>query len=317
VRRLLASLPEDAPSFEDLVSRDNKIQSEIYAYQDKVAKKDVKAISIPTAIRVDSASEEGSCLIIAVPNSSSATIDTDVFSNLLRLRLGIPLLMPEGVECECGKELDAYGRHVLSQCGHGGLRQARHDAVAFELAAIAKDAGLSVSWNSAESLLAADPSLLKLKKLGSKGRTDLTFQNWSACQSMDIDVKITDPRALETRKKPPDPGTQAAFGEKEKIDKYAEAVGDSCGGLFSPFVMETFGRWGERSRSVFSTLVERLVIITGWKKSSATSYWRTRVSLAMHVTGMRLAMNKVAAMERSKEIHQLELELEDPFLDIF
>ena len=90
-----------------MVSRDNKIQSEIYAYQDKVAKKDVKAISIPTAIRVDSASEEGSCLITVVPNSSSATIDTDVFSNLLRLRLGIPLLMPEGVECECGKELDA------------------------------------------------------------------------------------------------------------------------------------------------------------------------------------------------------------------
>jgi hypothetical protein len=96
----------------------------------------------------------------------------------------------------------------------------------------------------------------------------------------------------------------------EKIDKYRSTV-EANGGLFEPFGLELYGRWGEAARSnVFKPLVTKLED-NGWDRSIASHYWCCRITLASMVTGMRLLLNRAAGLAADKEFHIFSQQDED------
>jgi hypothetical protein len=301
---------------DSLLEKGKKVQAQIYTFFDSVLLEKVRACSVDDCVRVDSSGAEGSTLITFIPSSSKDVITPIIFRNLLLLRLGMEL---EGVEdqlkCPCGKPVDRNGFHFLSNCSYGPLRIARHNAVASAIASMAQAAKLSTKLNSSESLTRLPSSVNSplrptSEPLGEKSSTDVTIYNWDSFHSLDIDVRITSPTSLSKRASAPAPGTQAAKIEQEKIDKYRSTV-EANGGLFEPFGLELYGRWGEAARSnVFKPLVTKLED-NGWDRSIASHYWCCRITLASMVTGMRLLLNRAAGLAADKEFHIFSQQDED------
>ena len=119
-------------------------------------------------------------------------------------------------------------------------------------------------------------------------------------KSMDIDVRITSPTSLSLEVKIPVPGSQAAIVERKKINKYRETI-EANGGLFEPFIIELYGRWGISAReNIFKPLLLKLVD-NGWDRGIASHYWTRRITMASMVTGMRLLLNRAAGLAADKE----------------
>jgi hypothetical protein len=118
---------------------------------------------------------------------------------------------------------------------------------------------------------------------------------------LDIDVTIVDQSAL--------PGAKSAAAEAAKGKLYNEHI-QSAGGLFKPFVIETYGRWGAEARNyIFPHLIDRIVTIRGWDRSIASNYWKTRITLASMVTGMSLLINRVKQLQVDRITDDMDDEL--------
>ena len=155
-----------------------------------------------------------------------------------------------------------------------------------------------------------DSETLKLCEIGTKQRIDLTADNFEPGRSMNIDVSITNPRSIQS--KSASAGKAAEIREKEKVKHYAEMI-ESTGSLFSPFVIESFGRWGNHARQLFKSLIERIITNSArssfhFQKSSIVYYWKAKITMALHrqaCTGLHVRINNF--IQRKQGIKQEKL----------
>ena len=95
----------------------------------------------------------------------------------------------------------------------------------------------------------------------------------------------------------------AAIVERKKINKYRETI-EANGGLFEPFIIELYGRWGISAReNIFKPLLTKLED-NGWDRGIASHYWTRRITMASMVTGMRLLLNRAAGLAADKEYQE-------------
>ena len=92
------------------------------------------------------------------------------------------------------------------------------------------------------------------------------------------------------------PGQAAKDREKDKIHKYGSLYAD-LGYVFKPCVVESFGRFGDRTAKLFDDLVTRVYAAKNYiPLAYHKQFWRTRILMAMHrnaALGVKRRMDKV------------------------
>jgi len=255
----------------------------------------LKARSKQIAIRLDSCSEEGSILITALPKYKEDSIEgKDLFRERLEMRLGLPIGYIQTGNCKCntpsGSFVDSTNFHLLSQCTSGNDPTITHNAVADVLVQMARRANLTARKEDRAILLANDPDC--------KHRMDVVIDNFSNGSSLSLDVSIIDPRGAVYSSTCSEllPGKAANDKEQVKIRKYgAIYAGQGC--LFEPFVLESFGRFGHRTRKIFQELLQRVFAAHDYLPLAYHKlFWKTRILMALHrnaAIGVKKRMDNV------------------------
>ena len=188
---------------------------------------------------------------------------------LARMRVGLPLDALESRFCPgCGVAMDAFGDHVLS-CHKLGI-YARHNEVRNELASLCADLNLQVELEKGP-----EGSSLRPGDVLVHGLVDVPL-------AVDVGVVHT----LQSSIPPADvkPGQHAKKMERRKILE-RQALCHHSGWSFTPFVMETIGRWGGKAEHLLQQLVTRWANLQGCSKPEAALLCRSRLQLAL-VRGM-------------------------------
>jgi len=185
--------------------------------------------------------------------------------------------------------VDPAGHHLLSQCCAGGERTTTHDAIAQEIVHMVRAGNNSARREDRQIILENDPN--------SKQRMDVIIDNFEDGSSLSIDVSIVDCRNVQyARNAELLPGQAAKDRENYKIKKYG-SVYANLGYTFKPFVVESFGRFGDRTAKLFDELALRVHaarphIPLAYHKH----FWRTRIIMAMHrnaALGVKKRMDNV------------------------
>jgi hypothetical protein len=229
--------------------------------------------------RMNSCCHEGAVLITALPcHDDFRLIGDHLFRERLQMRLGlsIPGIIPGKCLCKHGSN-DIYGYHLLSVCNMGNQRIITHNAVRDSTREMCKAAGLTTRIE--------DMQTLKQNDIDTKSRVDITCDNFLPGVPMGIDNSIADPRQTGLTVKPI-PGKAAKKREYSKIKKYRTDLARQ-GTRFEPFVLESYGRWGYRTRVIFKQLISKIMDNSklhagALDQSVVTHYWRCKVTLAMH-----------------------------------
>jgi hypothetical protein len=263
-------------------SKSNKLQAKLTI---KIHEETLKSIysswSTADINRLHSCSREGGIIITASPAYEDNRISLQfIFRERLLMRLGLPYYeIPTGY-CHCNKNIkilvDREGYHLSAVCPKGGERQAKHNAILCVVSQMCTHAGLT---NRRE-----DSEVLKLIDIDTKERIDLVVDNFLPGISLNIDVAVCDPRQL--RGTTPEPGKAAKMREQVKNKHYLERI-ERTGSKFHPFVLESFGRWGEEARQIFDQIIERMTFhgsttFFNLPKSWIVHYWRSRITMALH-----------------------------------
>ena len=270
----------------DLCEEDFNLQHLLVGQHQQLKRDNLLQKSDNIRIRINSASNEGSYLITAIPKFDNLKI-----SNPLQMRerwcarLGLRIDYIKPIECLCSRKidkktkkkripvfLDTKGVHLNSICPCGNQRQQTHDTIKMELYKLIKACGY---FNCAIE----DNTLIKNIDNTINKRVDLNIFQFSGNKSMGIDISVTDPRCPAFRDSTK-PGSAAKLAEKKKISKYELFYTND---FFEPFVMEALGRWGERANTLFQILIQQLHVIQSYiPEETLMTYWKTRISVAMH-----------------------------------
>ena len=184
---------------------------------------------------------------------------------LARFRLGLPLDALENRYCPgCGAAMDAYGDHVLS-CHKLGI-YARHNEVRNELASLCGDLSLKVEMEKGP-----DGSSLRPGDVLVHGLVDVPL-------AVDVGVFHTlQPSILPADVKP---GQLAKKMEQRKVHE-RQALCHRSGWSFTPFAMETIGRWGGKAEQLLQKIVNLWANNRGCTKREAAVLCRSRLQLAL------------------------------------
>jgi hypothetical protein len=120
---------------------------------------------------------------------------------------------------------------------------------------------------------------------------DIRVPAFEVSKSLNLDISITDPRFLYGAKKIPIPGLAARNREEQKIRKYVKEL-DPDVTVFHPFVLEVFGRWGTRTRAIFSQIVRKWCAREGLSESEVSHRWKVNITAQMMVVGIREVLHK-------------------------
>jgi hypothetical protein len=233
--------------------------------------------STPDLNRLSSCSQEGGIIITALPTYKDFRINLPhAFRERLLMRFGLPNSQIPSGQCICDNihSIDKQGYHLLSVCKVGNQRQTTHNAVRDSLAQLCQYAGLVTRKETSETLQLID--------IDNNQRLDIVCDNFNPGVALNIDVSVTDPRQLSIKR--PVPGRAAQIREAEKMKKYSGNI-TRAGSLFSPFVLESFGRWGDSARDLFSHLMEKVPLESDQSflpKSWISHFWKAKITMAMH-----------------------------------
>jgi hypothetical protein len=254
------------------------------------------------AARLDSCSEEGAVLVTCIPNHPGLTIaNGEKMQERLCMRAGLAIPYIVCGPCtSCGKPgayVDAQNFHLLSGCNAGGERYRNHNGVRDSLLDLCKEGTMTCRPGGRSVCLAHEP--------GTRKSVDMTVDNFDGPVPLGIDVSVTDPRQTTyfRARRPIVPGRASLDREKFKVGKYTEAyVSQQC--LFEPFVLESFGRFGNRTRSLFNQIVDRVQASKDSQSSPfMKNHWRMRVVMALHINacnGVRERMDEVLLGRRGE-----------------
>jgi hypothetical protein len=273
---------------------------------------------VPEINILDSASREGGIIITVSPAYKGFRItQKHYFRERLLMRFGLPYHAIPAGPCLCNSKnenlVDKEGFHLLAGCENGNQRQQTHNAVVHVLSSMLSHAGII---NRTE-----DSKIIQSVDIYSQKRIDITADNFIPGVSLNLDVSITDPRQLHFAK--PVPGKAALMREKEKISIYGETF-KKAGAIFSPFVLESFGRWGDNARTIFKEIVDHMSIhgsqaFFHLPRTRVVQYWRSKITMAMHrqaSIGLHLRINALnqwrQGIKNSKNYLVPVVEFDDP-----
>ena len=229
--------------------------------------------------RLNSCCYEGAVLITALPCREDFRIAADhLFRERLLMRLGLPIpgIIPGKCLCKHGSN-DIYGYHLLSVCNKGNQRISSHNAIRDSFCDMCRAAGLTTRIEDLETL--------KQGNIDTKSRVDAICDNFLPGIPMAFDHSIADPRQSGLSLKPI-PGKAAKKREHSKVNKFRDNLARQ-GTRFEPFVLESYGRWGFRTRIIFKDLISKIkenskLHACSLDKSVLTHFWRCKITLAMH-----------------------------------
>ena len=228
----------------------NKIASDIAA--DLIA----NSQSERTAARLRSVQGRGAGgWLEVIPTSDKYAIRSNKFSLASHLRLGLALPFTNFFnECDCGKELDKNGYHLLT-CKYGGGPVWSHNCIVD-------------GWTECLSDLHI-PYQVEPRHLytNTDNRPDITIFDIETGQTLDLDISLAHSWSVDNVKSASRiDGFAASAREDKKKAKYSEHhLPGGSGSKCVPLVLEHFGRWGE--------------------KTLTNSLGRTRMWCSLRVTG--------------------------------
>jgi hypothetical protein len=258
--------------------------------------KELRGRDTAIAHRLDSCSEEGSVLVTCIPKEPGFTIaDGKKMRERLCMRAGLAVPYIAEGPCHCGAWVDSFNFHLLSGCNEGGERLQNHNGIRDTLLELFRQASLTCRPGGRAVCSAHEP--------GTRKSVDMTVDNFEGLVSLGIDISVIDPRGTSYHRirKPIPPGKAAKDREKDKFDKYQEAyVGQHC--QFEPFVLESFGRFGNSTRDLFNQVVDRVQASKDqYSFSYLKQYWRARIVMALHIcacNGVKDRMEEVTARRK-------------------
>jgi ribonuclease HI len=249
--------------------------------------------------RLNSCCYEGAVLITALPCHEDFCINGDhLFRERLLMRLGLPIPGVVSGKCLCKHgSNDIYGYHLLSVCNVGNQRINTHNAVRDSFREMCKAAGLSTRIE--------DLDTLKQNNIDTKSRVDIVCDNFLPGIPMAFDHSIADPRQSGLVAKTI-PGKAAKKREISKITKYKNDLARQ-GMRFGPFVLESYGRWGYRTRVYFKHLIAKIIENSKLHACSLdgsviTHYWRCKITLAMHRQACLGMNSRIHALQRHYQL---------------
>ena len=137
--------------------------------------------------------------------------------------------------------------------------------------------------------------------------------------SLNLDISVCDPRQLKSII--PVPGKAAKYREKAKLTHYAKKI-ESVGGIFSPFVIESFGRWGDAARKVFKGILDHMSLHSSnsfgqFPKAWLSHYWKARITMALHRQACVGMHKRIAAVIRTRQgtLKHKDNDMDYPFLE--
>jgi len=298
-----SNMSNNSNELRDLISSSSRLQSilsrNIHTTVNESYRSKLSPIDL---IRLDSCCHEGSILITTLPCSAEFHIAGDhIFRERLRMRLGLPIPgIPMNMKCVCnGKSInDPLGYHLLSVCNVGNQRIATHNAV--------RDAVVDMCKSALVTTSIEDTLPFKRISLDSKRRVDIWCDNFLPGISLALDVSIVDPRQFEHFPHPK-PGIAAQHRESAKI-KENESILAKASSQFSPFVIESFGRWGPKTRAVFKQLLNKVNMVSSphsdsLNLSTVAHYWRSRITMAMHRQACTGFYNRLTTLLNHERLH--------------
>jgi len=249
--------------------------------------------------RLNSCCYEGAVLITALPCHDDFCINGDhLFRERLLMRLGLPIPGVVSGKCLCKHgSNDIYGYHLLSVCNVGNQRINTHNAVRDSFREMCNAAGLSTRIE--------DMDTLKQNNIDTKSRVDIVCDNFLPGIPMAFDHSIADPRQSGLVAKTI-PGKAAKKREISKITKYKNDLARQ-GMRFGPFVLESYGRWGYRTRVYFKHLIAKIIENSKLHACSLdgsviTHYWRCKITLAMHRQACLGMNSRIHALQRHYQL---------------
>ena len=266
-------------SISDLVSQ-SRLQTFLASYMySSINSEYRKHLTRQDLDRINSCCYEGAVLITALPCHEDFCISGDhIFRERLQMRLGLPIpgITPGKCLCKHGNN-DVYGYHLLSVCNKGNQRINTHNAVRDSFREMCIAAGLTCRIEDMETL--------KLNDIDTKSRVDVICDNFIPGLPMAFDQSIADPRQTGLSAKPI-PGKAAKKREYSKIEKFKNDLARQ-GTRFEPFVIESFGRWGYKTRIIFKNLVSKIknnskLYACSLDENIITHHWRCKITMAMH-----------------------------------
>jgi hypothetical protein len=301
------------PSLEVLYEEPYKLQHRLSLELYKRRRAELCSIGPSVAQRLDSCSEEGAILVTCIPKETNMTVPNDVMRERLCMRAGLPIPSITCGPCNCGSPegfVDEMNFHLLSGCKKDGCRIANHNAIRDTLIEFCRQANLTCRPECRVVCQADDPETRK--------KVDLSIDNFNGTIPLGVDVSVVDPRCSKytNLRKSMAAGKAAKDREDHKIKKYRDTyVNQSC--EFEPFVLESFGRFGNRTRELFNELVDRVHASKDQFTSSyLKQYWSSRIVMALHISaargvkqrmddvrlGRRGIVNEVAAVAACDEV---------------
>ena len=130
------------PTIQQLAHKPKKLKSTFSEYLSIINRQHILSdASADAIVRIDSASDEDSTLIAAIPTSPERCFTNDEFKVLLFLRLGIPKASLNSYCSDC-KNAQLSNVHLANGCPHHGYTQKKHDGIKFLLQDMCKSARL-------------------------------------------------------------------------------------------------------------------------------------------------------------------------------
>jgi ribonuclease HI len=172
-------------------------------------------------------------------------------------------------------------------------RISTHNAVRDASREMCKSAGLTTRIE--------DMQTLKQNDIDTKSRVDIICDNFLPGVPMGMDISIADPRQSGLTVKSI-PGKAAKKREYSKIQKFKNDLARQ-GTRFEPFVLESYGRWGYRTRIIFKQLISMIMDNSklhacALDQSVITHHWRSKITLAMHKQACLGMHNRIHVLQR-------------------
>jgi hypothetical protein len=197
----------------------------------------------PAAAQLHSSGGPGAAGWLLSPKRPAHYFRDEQLSVAIRLRLGLAVPCAQGV-CQhvkaggqvCGAVLDTRGLHAMT-CQAGGWSIRRHDAACKCVAAYAELQGCSAEREVVLPLAAPTRPLARMDVV--------VHSRTSSGQASNLDITVVSPLTAEMIRgggaaRNPGAAARAAAAHKRALYPNIPVV---------PFVIETFGRWGEDARA--------------------------------------------------------------------
>jgi hypothetical protein len=295
------------PSLEEMAKKPDKMQQALSMDKHKARLEHLRGAGPAVAQRIESCSKEGSVLVTCIPKCATDTVkEGELARGLFRTRLGlsIPYLVPGPCLCRTrggGCQVDRLGYHLRSDCIEGNLRQGQHNNAADAFCDLIRMGGYSPKREQSKEIKAHDAD--------SKMRIDITIPNYAGNVTLGVEVSIVDPgsAAYSNSRNIMVAGKASSDREAYKMKKYREvfaAEGYRC----EPLVIESYGRFGDRTREFFDEMCQKAHENTGLPLSYLKHFWRVQIVMAVHIAssaGVRNRMREVMKRRAAKSSPEL------------